>query len=96
MLEYAGLDIGVPDGAQVDRITYGQLLHDRIRERLTGAEIALRADVIGDRLVLDVVLVRGDGEDLEALGNNFGADSITRQKSDLVHCVAPCCGGCAC
>ena len=83
-LEHAARHARVADGAEQDRVVAAQLLEDGVGQRLAGGVPAAGTEVVLGRRELRTA-VAGDGvEDLEALGDDLGADAVTADDGDGV------------
>ena len=76
LLQDAGRDVGVADGAEEDGVELAQLVDGAVGERFAGAQVAFAAEVVGGRLVGEAGRVGGGLQDLEAFADDFGACAV--------------------
>ena len=83
-LQNAGLDIRMPDGAQVYRVVLPEFLDSAVRQRLAGLEVPLAAEVVIDVVELDLVLGACRVQYLDAFPNHFRARAVARDNGNIV------------
>ena len=81
LLEDSRGDIRMPDGTQVDGVKTAQRLDSALWQDLSRLHVALAAEVKIFGAVLKAVFLADGIEDLESLGDDFGAGSISPQDS---------------
>ena len=79
----AGRNAWTADRAGIERIDAAPFFDDLIGENRPVTQVALAAEVVVDALVLDAKRV----DDLEAFGNDLGADAVTTHDADAVRHV---------
>ncbi len=79
-----GLDVGVSDGAEVDRIESPQFIQRGVGQDLPGPLVALSAEVILGRFVHEAEFSGRSFQALQAFLNHFGSGAVARDDGDLV------------
>ena len=87
LLQDAGLDIGMADGAEVDGVHLLQLVEDRIGKDIPRLEVTLPAQVVVLQLILETKPVRSRLEGLEPFGHDLGTRPVAGDYRNLVHTV---------
>ena len=84
LLENAGLDIGMADGAEQDGRELPQFRQHAVRQSLAGAQIARAAQVVIGVVELELELLRGDIEDFDRLADHFRPGAVATNDCNVV------------
>ena len=80
--EDAGFDVGMADGAQIQRAMLAEFFQRGIRQRFAGLEIAVTPKIIGCVIKAKAEFGRGRTEHLHGLAGDFGAGPVAGNQSD--------------
>ena len=84
LLEDAGLDAGVADGAEEEGVVLLEGGDLGVVDDLAGLEVAFAAEVVVLELEAESVELGGRLEDLDAFANHFGAGAVAADDADVV------------
>ena len=85
LFEDTGLDVGVPDRAEVYRVEGAEIVCRRIGQHLARLEVAIAAEVKIDGLELEALL-GGDGfQGFQPFNHDFRTGAVPGQYGDLIH-----------
>ena len=85
LFEDTGLDVGVPDRAEVYRVEGAEIVCRRIGQHLARLKVAIAAEVKIDGLVLEALLCRDGFQGFQPFNHDFRTSAVPGQYGDLIH-----------
>ena len=84
LFQNPGFDVRMADGAKKDGVIGFEGLHVGTRQRFAGSEIAFAAYVEVAVVQFEIVMLLGNVEDFDRLGNDFRSRAVSWHHRDLV------------